>query len=61
MATVPSVLGQGGITNSRWYIFPYFSSKIREDLVVEEGTIPSEEVPLPMDPHAWQKTRVDLQ
>ena len=28
--------------------------------MVEETTIPSEEVPLPMDPHARQATQVDL-
>ena len=28
--------------------------------MVEKGTIPSEEVPLPMDPLAWQETQVDF-
>ena len=41
--------------------FSYFSTRIRKDLVVEEGTIPSEEVSLPMDHPAKKATQVDFQ
>ena len=30
----------------------------RKELVSEEGTIPSDKVPLPMDPPAWKETQV---
>ena len=40
--------------------FPIFGTRIRKDLVVEEGTIPSEKAPLPMDPLAWQEIQVDF-
>ena len=39
MATIPSVLGHSRIPNSRWWTFPYFSARIRKELVVEESTM----------------------
>ena len=38
----------------------FFGTRIRKDLVVQEGTIPSEKVSLPMDTPAWQENQVDL-
>ena len=60
MATVPSVLGRGRISNSRGKFSPYFGTRIRKDLEVEKGTIPSEKVSLPVDSPAWQQTHVDF-
>ena len=40
--------------------FPYFGTRVRKDLVVEEGTVLPEKVPLPMDPPTWQETQVDF-
>ena len=45
---------QQNINSSVVETFPYFRTRIRKDLVVEECTL-SEEVPLPMCPHAWQE------
>ena len=58
MATVPSVLGHRRISNSRWETFPRSRTQVRKDLVVEEGTKSSEEVPLPMDSSARKATQV---
>ena len=60
MATVPFVFGRVRASNPRRKTLPYFGSRVRKDLVVEKGTIPSEKVPLPMDPPAWQETQVDF-
>ena len=60
MATVPCVLGHSRVSNSRRYTLPFSRTRIRKYLVVEEGTIPSEKVPLPMDPHARRATQVDF-
>ena len=38
----------------------FFGTRIKKDLVVEEGTLPSEKVPLPMDTLSWQETQVDF-
>ena len=32
----------------------------KKDLVVDQGTRPSERVPLPLDPPAWQEPHVDF-
>ena len=40
--------------------FPFFGNRVRKNLVVKQCTIPSEEVPLPIDPPAWQETQVDF-
>ena len=40
--------------------FLFFETRIRKDLVFKKGTITSEEVPLSMDPPAWQETRLDF-
>ena len=53
MATVPSALGHSRISNARWETVPCSRIGIKEDFVVEEGTVPSEEVPLPMNSLAW--------
>ena len=44
----------GGWTSS------HVGTRIRKDLVVENGTIPSETVSLPMDSPAWTETQVDF-
>ena len=58
MATVPSVLGHSRISNSRWQAFPHSRTQVRKDLVVEEGTIPPKEVPLPMGSLARKASQV---
>ena len=60
MATVPSVLGHSRVPSSRWSTFSYSRTWVRKNVVVEEGTIRSEEVPLPMDPPARQTIQVDF-
>ena len=59
MATVPTVLGHSRISNSRWETFPRSRTQVRKDLVVEQGTIPLEEVSLPMHSLARKATQVD--
>ena len=54
LATIPFVLGLGEKT------LPYFWNQKQEKLVVEEGTISPEKVPLPMGPPAWRENQVDF-
>ena len=44
-------------TNPWRRTLPDFGTRNRKDLVVEEGTISAERVPLPMDLPAWRKTQ----
>ena len=60
MATVPTVLAQGRISNSRWQTFPYSRTQVRKYLVVEEVQSNSEEVSLPMDSLARKATQVEF-
>ena len=53
MATVPSTLGQSRISNARLETVPCSRIGKRKDFLVEEGTVPSEEVLLPMNSLAW--------
>ena len=57
IATVPFVSGCGRASNPWRKTLPYFGTRVRKDLVVEKGTIPHVQVPLPMDPPAWQKPK----
>ena len=48
-------------TSNSWRkTLPYVGTRIRKDLVVQNGAISPEKVPLPIDPHAWRKTQVDF-
>ena len=49
MATVPFVFVGGRASNPWRKTLPYFGTKVRKDLVVDKGTIPTEKGPLPMD------------
>ena len=60
MATVPTVLGHSRQSNSRSQVFPHSRIQVRKDLMVEEGTIPSEEVSLPKDSLARKVNKVDF-
>ena len=60
MATVPFVLGRGRVSNPRREVVSSCGTRIRKNLLVEKGTIPSEKVSQPMDPPAWQETQVDF-
>ena len=60
LATIPFLLGRSRAPNACWKTLPYFGTRIRKNLVVEEGTINSEKIPLPMDPPAWKELQVDF-
>ena len=61
LATIPFVLGRGRGPNPWWQASPYLGTRMRNNfVVVEEGTILSEEVPLPMDPLARKEHQMDF-
>ena len=54
MATAPFVLGRGTGSNPWRETLPYFGTRNRKNLVVEEGTTSPENVQLAMDLPAWK-------
>ena len=55
LATVPFILGRGRTPNPWRKTLPYFGTRNRKNLVVHEGTISPETVPLPMGLPTWKK------